>query len=53
VERFLNGERATTDVFEAAARLATKDLKPLSENGYKIPMLQGAMVTALQNCVNQ
>ncbi|SEM28566.1 xanthine dehydrogenase YagS FAD-binding subunit [Chryseobacterium taichungense] len=53
VEKFLNGKRATTDVFEAAARLATKDLKPLSENGYKIPMLQGAMVTALQSCVNQ
>lgn len=53
VEKFLNGKKATAQVFEEAAKLATKDLKPLSENGYKIPMLQGAMITALQNCVNQ
>ncbi len=52
-EKFLNGKKATVEIFEEAAKLATKDLKPLSENGYKIPMLQGAIVTALQNCVNQ
>jgi len=52
-EKFLKGKHATEDVFVEAAKLATKDLKPLSENGYKIPMLQGAIVTALKNCVNQ
>ena len=52
VETFLKGKSATEDVFEEAAKLAMKDLKPLSENGYKIPMLQGAIVTALKNCVN-
>ncbi len=51
-ENFLKGKSATEDVFEKAAKLATKDLKPLSENGYKIPMLQGAIVAALKNCVN-
>lgn len=51
-EVFLKGKSATEDVFEQAAKLATKDLKPLSENGYKIPMLQGAIVTALKNCLN-
>jgi len=51
-EKFLKGKSATEDVFEEAAKLATKDLKPLSENAYKIPMLQGAIVTALKNCVN-
>jgi len=51
-EKFLKGKSATENVFEAAAQLAVKDLKPLSENGYKIPMLQGAIVTALKNCVN-
>jgi len=52
-EEFLKGKRATEENFLAAAKLATKDLKPLSENAYKIPMLQGAIVTALNNCVNQ
>lgn len=52
-EKFLQGKRATEEVFEEAARLAVKDLKPLSENGYKIPMLQGAMITALKNSMNQ
>lgn len=53
VEKFLEGKQATENLFEEAAKLATKNLKPLSENGYKIPMLQGAIVTALKNCVNQ
>ena len=52
-EEFLKGKRATEDNFLEAAKLATQHLKPLSENAYKIPMLQGAIVTALQNCVNQ
>lgn len=52
-EQFLKGKQATENIFEEAAKLATKDLKPLSENGYKIPMLQGAIVTALKNCINQ
>jgi xanthine dehydrogenase YagS FAD-binding subunit len=51
-EKFLKGKPATEDMFEEAAKLATKNLKPLSDNGYKIPMLQGAIVTALKSCVN-
>ena len=53
VEEFLKGKRATEDHFIEAAKLATKGLKPLSENAYKIPMLQGAIVTALKDCLNQ
>lgn len=52
-EEFLKGKRATEENFVEAAKLATKDLKPLSENDYKIPMLQGAIVTALKDCLNQ
>lgn len=52
-EEFLKGKRATEENFAEAAKLATKNLKPLSENAYKIPMLQGAIVTALKDCLNQ
>lgn len=52
-EKFLKGKQATMEVFDQAAKLAVKDLKPLSENAYKIPMLQGAILMALQNCINQ
>jgi len=52
-EEFLKGKSATEDNFVEAAKLATKDLKPLSENAYKIQMLEGAIVTALQDCLNQ
>lgn len=52
-EEFLRGKQATEAVFEEAAKLAVRDLKPLSDNAYKIPMLQGAIVTALKNCISQ
>lgn len=52
VEKFLEGKRASEDVFEQASRLATKDLIPLTQNQYKIPMLQGAIVTALKDCLH-
>lgn len=52
-EEFLKGKSATEDNFVEAAKLATKDLKPLSENAYKIQMLEGAIVTALKDCLNQ
>lgn len=53
VEKFLEGKKATEQVFTEASLLAVKDLKPLSDNKYKIPMLKGAMVTALQNCISR
>jgi xanthine dehydrogenase YagS FAD-binding subunit len=52
-EEFLKGKKATENNFVEAAKLATRELKPLSENAFKIPMLQGAIVTALKDCLNQ
>lgn len=51
-ENFLKGKMPTTKNFLAAADLAIKDLKPLSNNGFKKEMLRGAMITALQNSLN-
>lgn len=51
-ENFLKGKTPTTENFSAAADLAVKDLKPLSNNGFKKEMLHGAIVTAFQNSLN-
>ncbi|SEH47799.1 FAD binding domain-containing protein [Chryseobacterium culicis] len=51
-EKFLRGKEATEDVFVQAAKLATKDLKPLKENEFKIPMLEGAIVEALNQSLH-
>ncbi len=50
-EKFLKGKEATDTNFKEAAKLAAAGLKPLSHNGFKIPLLQGTMATALQNCL--
>ncbi|MBK7426778.1 MAG: xanthine dehydrogenase family protein subunit M [Saprospiraceae bacterium] len=51
-EDFLKGKEATLANFEEAAEIAVKGIKPLSSNGYKVSMLRGAIVTALEECVN-
>lgn len=52
-EQFLKGKTANAANFEAAANIAIKGLKPQSHNGFKIPMLKGAIETALQQCLNR
>ncbi|RZK92987.1 MAG: xanthine dehydrogenase family protein subunit M [Pedobacter sp.] len=52
VEQFLKGKTANAATFEAAANIAIKGLKPLAHNGFKVPMLKGAIETALQQCLN-
>ena len=51
-ENFLKGKPPTTSGFTQAAEIALKDLKPLSQNGFKRHMLRGTIITALQNCLN-
>ena len=50
-EQFLKGKTVTEANFTEAAVIATKSLKPLAHNGFKIPLLKGAIETALQNCL--
>lgn len=51
-EQYLKGKTANAATFEAAANIAIKDLRPQTHNGFKIPMLKGAIETALQQCLN-
>lgn len=46
-ENFLKGKGATQATFEAAAKIAMKDAKPLEENKYKIEMGEKAIIRAL------
>lgn len=50
-ELFLKGKMATAANFREAAAIAAKGTKPLAGNGFKIPMLKGAIEVALQNCL--
>lgn len=50
-EQFLTGKPANNDVCIPAVNLVLKDLKPLSQNGFKSNLLQGALMTALQDCL--
>ena len=50
-EQFLKGKAASAANFREAAALVVKDTKPLAHNGFKVPMLQGAVEVALQNCL--
>jgi len=47
VEAALRGAPLTTDAFVAAAALATGGAKPLSDNGFKVPLLRRIIVRAL------
>jgi len=46
-ENFLTGKRPTQLTFEAAAKFAMKDAKPLDENKYKVEMGEKAIIRAL------
>jgi xanthine dehydrogenase YagS FAD-binding subunit len=50
-EQFLKGKEATPATFSQAADIVIKEIKPLSNNGFKLPMLKGAVEVALQNCL--
>ena len=50
-EAYLKGKTATRETFESAAKICVKSTKPLSHNGYKLPMLSGTIQTALTMCV--
>ncbi len=50
-EQYLKGKEANAVHFKEAAAMAAKDVKPLAHNGFKKLMLQGAIETALQNCL--
>lgn len=50
-EQFLKGKEATADNFRAAANVTTNEVKTLPHNGFKKIMLQGAVETALHNCL--
>ena len=50
-EKFLKGKEATTPNFKEAAKIVTNEVRPLSNNGFKRPMLQGAIESALQQCL--
>lgn len=51
-EKFLKGKAATKVNFIEAAKLTTKDIKPLTHNAYKIDLLEGAIVVALEEALN-
>lgn len=51
-EEFLKGRKANARSFRKAADIIAGEVKPLEHNQFKVPMLEGAVVTALQNCLN-
>lgn len=50
-EKYLKGKTATAGHFSKAAEIATEGIIPLSDNAFKVPMLKGAIETALFNCI--
>ncbi len=51
-EDYLKGKKASEAVFKKASEIVVDKVKPLAHNGYKVPMLKGAVELALQNAVN-
>ena len=51
-EDYLKGKKASDEVFKKASEIAIEKVKPLAHNGYKVPMLKGAIELALQNASN-
>jgi xanthine dehydrogenase YagS FAD-binding subunit len=51
VEAALRGRRAVPEQFEAAARLAVADARPLARNGFKVTLVQRTIVRALTGLV--
>ncbi|MCP9750547.1 xanthine dehydrogenase family protein subunit M [Ferruginibacter sp. HRS2-29] len=50
-EQFLKGKKPSAENFRQAASIAVGETKPLANNKFKTVMLQGAIETALQNCL--
>ncbi|MCX8473908.1 MAG: xanthine dehydrogenase family protein subunit M [Sediminibacterium sp.] len=50
-EDYLKGKTASIENFNAVAKIIIKDVSPLKHNKYKVTMLEGAVVLALQNCL--
>ena len=46
-EAILEGQQVSADLFAKAAQAATTDAKPLTDNKYKIPLVQGLLREAL------
>ena len=51
-ERSLIGKKPDSAAFNAAAELAVKDAKPLSENSYKVNLVQRSVARALGRAAN-
>jgi xanthine dehydrogenase YagS FAD-binding subunit len=51
VEAALLGKPATPEHLSAAAGLATRDAKPLRDTGYKLALLEGALLEALEQAL--
>lgn len=51
VEKFLEGKSATSKTFKEAAEIVKEGLQPLSGNAFKVPLLKGAIETALNQCL--
>ncbi len=47
-EETLKGQPATRESFEAAARIALQDARPLEHNAYKVPLARNVIVRALE-----
>lgn len=47
VERALAGQRPTPELFTSAAELAARDATPLSQNGFKVPLIQRTIARQL------
>ena len=52
-EALLVGQVPELGLFEAAARAALQDARPLTDNAYKIPLAQATLVRALQQVTGQ
>ncbi|CAN5587420.1 xanthine dehydrogenase family protein subunit M [soil metagenome] len=51
-ESFLAGKKATSETFQQAAEIAVKDAKPLSDNAYKVKLVQRSIAKALGRAAN-
>jgi xanthine dehydrogenase YagS FAD-binding subunit len=49
VEKLLEGRALDAATFEAAAAEAVKGAEPLGHNAYKVPLVKGLVVRALQH----
>ncbi|ONI84452.1 molybdopterin dehydrogenase [Actinosynnema sp. ALI-1.44] len=52
-EALLRGAPATEDVFRAAADAELAEAKPLSDNGFKVPMVRNTLVSVLRRLARE